>query len=137
MLDNASNNDTMVDGIASRAAKEGIKLNAGWARLRCLPHTIHLAAVKVASYPFFSIFKNKLKYTQLLEAIGAISKSEAQKAASRSGNYQDSVTTPLDREQDSDAVTQEDAAVLETVELTVDASSKILPAVEKVILIYI
>ena len=57
MLDNASNNDTMVDGIASRVAKEGIELNAGWARLRCLPHTIHLAAVKVVSYPFFSIFK--------------------------------------------------------------------------------
>lgn len=48
MLDNASNNDTMVDGIADRARKEGIILNAKWMCLRCLPHTIHLAAVKVS-----------------------------------------------------------------------------------------
>lgn len=49
MLDNASNNDTMVDGIKARAALEEIKLDAAWARLRCMPHTIHLAAVKVSS----------------------------------------------------------------------------------------
>ena len=47
MLDNASNNDTMVEGIQSRAAKEGIHFDALWARLRCMPHTIHLAALKV------------------------------------------------------------------------------------------
>ena len=48
MLDNASNNNTMVDAIAGRAASEGIKLNATWARLQCMPHTIHLAAIKVS-----------------------------------------------------------------------------------------
>ena len=48
MLDNASNNNTMVDAIGERAAVEGIKLNVTWARLRCMPHTIHLAAVKVS-----------------------------------------------------------------------------------------
>ena len=48
MLDNASNNNTMVDAIAGRAASERIKLNATWARLRCMPHTIHLAAIKVS-----------------------------------------------------------------------------------------
>ena len=37
----------MVDGIQSQAANEGIQLNATWARLRCMPHTIHLAAIKV------------------------------------------------------------------------------------------
>ena len=48
MLDNAYNNNTMVEGIKARAALEGIELNAAWARLRCMPHTIHLAAIKVA-----------------------------------------------------------------------------------------
>jgi len=48
MLDNASNNDTMVDGIQSRAAKEGIYFDASCARLRCMPHTIHLATIKVS-----------------------------------------------------------------------------------------
>jgi hypothetical protein len=47
MLDNASNNNTMIEGIAERAAQEGITLNPAWVRLRCMPHTIHLAAVKV------------------------------------------------------------------------------------------
>ena len=48
MLDNASNNNTIVDAIAGHAASEGIKLNATWAWLRCMPHTIHLAAIKVS-----------------------------------------------------------------------------------------
>jgi hypothetical protein len=47
MLDNASNNDTFVDGIERRTKKAGVPFNASWARLRCMPHTIHLAAIKV------------------------------------------------------------------------------------------
>jgi hypothetical protein len=47
MLDNASNNDTFVDGIERRAKKAGAPFNASWARLCCMPHTIHLAAIKV------------------------------------------------------------------------------------------
>jgi hypothetical protein len=47
MLDNTSNNDTFVDGIERRAKKAGAPFNASWARLRCMPHTIHLAAIKV------------------------------------------------------------------------------------------
>jgi hypothetical protein len=47
MLDNASNNDTFVDGIERRSKKAGVPFNAMWARLRCMPHTIHLAAIKV------------------------------------------------------------------------------------------
>jgi hypothetical protein len=47
MLDNASNNDTLVKGIKERAGSEGIELNAAWACLQCMPHTIHLAAIKV------------------------------------------------------------------------------------------
>ena len=49
MMDNASNNDTLVKGLQRRAEAEGITFNAAWARLRCMPHTVHLAALK-ASY---------------------------------------------------------------------------------------
>lgn len=48
MLDNAMNNDTMVEGIKRRANAAGIKMNASWARLRCMPHTVHLSAIKVS-----------------------------------------------------------------------------------------
>ncbi|TFK58543.1 hypothetical protein BDN72DRAFT_781960, partial [Pluteus cervinus] len=49
MLDNASNSDTLVSGIEDRAKKAGVAFNAKWARLRCLPHTVHLAAIQVNS----------------------------------------------------------------------------------------
>ncbi|PPQ80850.1 hypothetical protein CVT25_001974 [Psilocybe cyanescens] len=76
-------------------------------------HTIHLAAIK------------------LLEAIGAFSKTEARKAASRSGNYQDSTTAPLSRVHDDDAAVQEDGDQQDFVSLSLDTSSNILPAVKK------
>ena len=44
---------------------------------------------------------------KLLEAIGAISKTEAKKAASLSGNYQDSTTASLSHDHDNDAAAQE------------------------------
>jgi hypothetical protein len=49
MLDNASNNDTLVDEIVKRAKEQGIFMSASWARLHCLPHTVHLATLKVSS----------------------------------------------------------------------------------------
>lgn len=49
MLDNVSNNDTFVDGIEHCAEKAGVSINASWACLHCMPHTIHLAAIKVRS----------------------------------------------------------------------------------------
>ena len=49
MLDNTSNNDTFVDGIEHCAKKAGVPFNASWARLCCMPHTIHLAAIKLCS----------------------------------------------------------------------------------------
>ncbi len=48
MLDNATNNDTLVQGIESRCRKEGIAFDARLSRLRCMPHTVHLAAIKVS-----------------------------------------------------------------------------------------
>jgi hypothetical protein len=49
MGDNASNMDTFVDGIISHAENMQITINENWAQLRCMPHTIHLAALKVWS----------------------------------------------------------------------------------------
>lgn len=48
-LNNASNNDIFVDAIKSRCDKAGIPFNPTWARLWCMPHTIHLAAIKVCA----------------------------------------------------------------------------------------
>ncbi|KAK0234626.1 hypothetical protein EDD85DRAFT_955454 [Armillaria nabsnona] len=59
-------------------------------RLHCMPHTVHLAALK------------------LLEGIGAISKKQAKKASSRSSNYQDSATAPVDRSNDDEAAIQDE-----------------------------
>jgi hypothetical protein len=47
MLDNASNNNTFVDGIERCAKKAGVPFNTSWACLHCMPHTIHLAVIKV------------------------------------------------------------------------------------------
>lgn len=47
MTDNASNMDTFVDAIVVRAENIHVDMDAVWARLRCMPHTIHLAALKV------------------------------------------------------------------------------------------
>ncbi|KAF8987560.1 hypothetical protein BDQ17DRAFT_1206403, partial [Cyathus striatus] len=77
MLDNASNNDTFIDGIVSHCKKHNIDLNPMWICLWCMPHTVHLAAI------------------QLLEATGAVSCSDSRKAAVHGGNYQLSVIAPF------------------------------------------
>ena len=80
MLDNAANNDTFVDGIERRAKKAGMPFNASWARLRCMPHTIHLAAVKVPSILFFNNFLiYQLIITYLSSSKGLV-QFQAQKA---------------------------------------------------------
>ncbi|KAI9441139.1 hypothetical protein F5148DRAFT_988974, partial [Russula earlei] len=73
-MDNASNNDTMMTTLEACCYAEGIRLSARDSCMRCMPHTIHLAALK------------------LLEAIGAISKRDSEKSAACGGNYQDEVT---------------------------------------------
>ena len=47
-MDNATNNDTFVDGIEKHAHAMEAAFNAEWGHLRCMPHTIHLAAIKVS-----------------------------------------------------------------------------------------
>ena len=48
MVGNATNNDTFVDRIKKHAHAIGAAFNAEWAHLQCMPHTIHLAAIKVS-----------------------------------------------------------------------------------------
>ncbi|KAJ7640915.1 hypothetical protein B0H17DRAFT_895324, partial [Mycena rosella] len=77
VMDNASNKDTLMDTIAIKCAAADIDFDATEARIRCMPHTAHLAAIK------------------LLEAIGAISKSTRKMAEGRLAVYQDAMTAPL------------------------------------------
>jgi hypothetical protein len=44
---NASNNDTMMEFLEDRFMLAGAEFNASAARVRCIPHTINLAANKV------------------------------------------------------------------------------------------
>jgi hypothetical protein len=46
-MDNATNNDTMLDTIEKFHHAEGLEFNAEKARFRCVPHTIHLSALEV------------------------------------------------------------------------------------------
>ncbi|KAJ7863659.1 hypothetical protein B0H13DRAFT_2177082, partial [Mycena leptocephala] len=91
VMDNATNNDTLVAAFARRCRALKIPFSAVHGRMRCMPHTIHLAALK------------------LLEAIGALTKEEKQKAKSRTAAYQDAATESLDRAQDSQAALPGDA----------------------------
>jgi hypothetical protein len=47
VMDNATNNDTMIEEIEDMSITEGIDFSARRSRLRCMPHTVHLAALKV------------------------------------------------------------------------------------------
>jgi hypothetical protein len=47
MADNVSNNDMMCEALERLCEKEGIQFKAWWARLWCMPHTTHLAAITV------------------------------------------------------------------------------------------
>jgi len=73
-----------------------------------------------------------LMIIQLLEGIGAISAMESKKAMSRCGNYQDSITTPINRASDDDAVAQDDEDKQGKLLFEVDTASDICSAVEKV-----
>ncbi|KAJ7271393.1 hypothetical protein B0H12DRAFT_1000905, partial [Mycena haematopus] len=83
--DNATNNDTMVEAFERRCVAEGIYFSAEDARMRCMPHTIHLSALK------------------LLEAIGVLTKEESKKSASLRGVYQETATESLSLDHDNEA----------------------------------
>jgi len=47
VMDNASNNNTLMTSLERRCEQRGVQFPAQDARMRCMPHTIHLAAIKV------------------------------------------------------------------------------------------
>ncbi|KAF8999495.1 hypothetical protein BDQ17DRAFT_1187998, partial [Cyathus striatus] len=49
MMDNAYNNDTLMSSLEEHCHDAGIEFDAKFSRLRCMPHTIHLATIKVFS----------------------------------------------------------------------------------------
>ncbi|KAF8144261.1 hypothetical protein K438DRAFT_1563768, partial [Mycena galopus ATCC 62051] len=46
-MDNAPNNDTLLEHLALKFELAGIAFDATAARIRCMPHTAHLSAIKV------------------------------------------------------------------------------------------
>ena len=46
--DNASNNDTMMDHLERLHEEDGYEFDTTEARLRCMPHTVHLSALEVS-----------------------------------------------------------------------------------------
>ena len=84
-------------------------------------------------YIFLTIFHIIYLDYQLLETIGTISRSDAQKASSRKGNYQDATTTPLSHTHDDEAARQEDGDQFEgDITLLPDLSGSIFLAIDKV-----
>jgi hypothetical protein len=54
-MDNATNNDTLVTHFATMCHAQGIPFSEKNGRMRCLPHTIHLAALEVSYHLFISL----------------------------------------------------------------------------------
>ncbi|KAJ6631881.1 hypothetical protein B0H10DRAFT_1734538, partial [Mycena sp. CBHHK59/15] len=99
VMDNATNNDTMVEAFQRRCRERSIEFSCTDARMRCMPHTIHLSALK------------------LLEAIGVLTKEEkrAAKSKSRGTVYQESATESVRLEADEEASDTGDGADNDTV----------------------
>lgn len=134
-MDNASNNDTLMRAIEKRCADAKpakVDFSAADSRMRCMPHTVHLAAIKVLSIYYLNHLK-LIMFIQLLEGIGALSKADTKKALSRSGNYQDNTVAPMDREHDNDVVQLDDEEEHEDQDPSSDNSDTIISAIAKVI----
>ncbi|KIY43729.1 hypothetical protein FISHEDRAFT_62766 [Fistulina hepatica ATCC 64428] len=71
VIDNATNNNTMVEVFAEKCYKHHIHFSVKDGRGHCMPHTMHLAALK------------------LFEEIGTIMKVEEARASGPDGYYQD------------------------------------------------
>lgn len=111
MMDNATNNNTMVTAIEEKCKAQGIPFSAKDSRLRCMPHTVHLLVLKVCIYSLWVLCTRLIHLSQLLEGIGTISKGDGQKAKeSQTASYQDSVSALLDAAHD------EEAALIDEVE---------------------
>ncbi|KAJ7307676.1 hypothetical protein DFH08DRAFT_1051543 [Mycena albidolilacea] len=106
VMDNATNNDTMVEALAQRCKNENIPFSSSRFRVRFMPHTVHLAAIK------------------LLEIIGAASKDAQKKAVSRSAShpYQDMVNGITDSPEDAEL--RDDEIVADGTAATVDTDQQ-------------
>jgi hypothetical protein len=56
VMDNASNNNTLMTSLEQQCEEQGIPFSAQDAQMCCMPHTVHLAAIKV-SKGFFLIWE--------------------------------------------------------------------------------
>lgn len=66
MMDNASNNDTLIEAIEARCCAAGIEFSARHSRMWCMPHTIHLAAMKVWLHYSIGWLSSRTVYTRIL-----------------------------------------------------------------------
>jgi|SRR6267154_2544120 len=107
VCNNATNNDTLLKSFEKKCAAEGIEFSHKKARICCLPHIMHLSVM------------------QLLKGIGAIKPD----SRCRESAYQDSVTAPIDREHDDNAVlfdeTEEDDDQFNTLQGVLSAVDKV------------
>ncbi|KAK7020976.1 hypothetical protein R3P38DRAFT_2534706 [Favolaschia claudopus] len=90
------------DHLQAAIVADGIfDFTARKSRMRCMPHTVHLAAIKGI---------------QLLEVIGALTKNESKKAESRSSKqaYQETVTQADTQDADCAAAVRADEDDTET-----------------------
>ena len=123
----------MMEAIERRCHQAGIEFRAKDAQMQCMPHTIHLAAIKVIFSICIAFYYNcKTTYNtfQLLEGIGLISKAESEQAASSNFTYQDEINTRVEREYDMEAAPEEEG--VDDKIIPTDPSEKIKMAVQKV-----
>lgn len=106
-MDNAFNNNTLMRCLALKFEYVQVVFDPVAARMRCMPHTAHLAAIKVRIEVITAFTQNSF-VLKLLEAIGAISKSAHKKSEGKSASYQDAVTAALAREHDDDGEEDDD-----------------------------
>ena len=72
MLDNATNNDTLVDGVERRCNAKNIRFSASLARLRCFPHTTHLAAIKASDHLYGALSSINIVADSYLKQLGLL-----------------------------------------------------------------
>lgn len=84
-MDNATNNDTMMEELERRLTSLGIPFSAKDARMRCTPHIIHLAALR------------------LLDAIDGTTSRQNQYNGKGPDGYQSVVTESIDPAQGAEA----------------------------------
>ena len=101
--------------------------------MRCMLHTVHLAAIKVIQYLQLQRAAEFDKY-QLLKAIGAVSRTGSNKAAAWGGDCRDIVSESLSWANGNEAVALEDQSN-EAGEG--DSAAGILTSIEKVVLLSI